>query len=176
MRVIAGALGGRLFDSPKTFNTHPMAEKVRGGLFNALGDITGLSVLDAFSGSVALSFESVSRGALHATAIENDKDAFRTITANIALLNLGNCVHAYLKQASSWLASHREAMFDIVLADPPYSDLRRDLLLKVANRTRLTGIFVLSWPGSEHAPPFQDFKIVKQKSYGDAQLIFYTRV
>lgn len=176
MRVIAGSLGGRIFDTPKTFNTHPMAERVRGGLFNALGDISGLTVLDAFAGSGALSFEAISRGAQHAVALENDKDAFRTIIKNVARLQLETSVDAYFKQASSWLSGHRETYFDIVLADPPYTDLRRDLLQKVANQTDAKGIFVLSWPGSEPAPPFAKFTITRQKSYGDAQLIFYNRI
>ena len=174
MRIIAGQLGGRVFDSPKTFNTHPMSERVRGGLFNALGDITGLTVFDPFAGSGALSFEAVSRGAAHATLIENDKSAFRTIQENIDLLGVDASTEAYLKQASSWISGHRQTFFDVVLADPPYTDLRRDLLLKVALRTSHEGIFVLSWPGHEVAPPFVGFVIVRQKSYGDAQLIYFT--
>lgn len=175
MRIIAGRLGGRIFDTPKTFNTHPMAERVRGGLFNALGDISGLTVLDAFAGSGALSFEAVSRGAVHAVALDNDKDAFRTIVRNIEQLELQDSIEPYLKQASSWLSSHQAATFDIVLADPPYTDLRRDLLFRVAQRTKPAGIFVVSWPGSEAPPPFTGFKIARHKSYGDAQLLFYVR-
>ena len=30
MRVIAGSLGGRTFDSPRGHRTHPMSEKARG--------------------------------------------------------------------------------------------------------------------------------------------------
>ncbi|MGH7237496.1 MAG: RsmD family RNA methyltransferase, partial [Candidatus Saccharimonadales bacterium] len=50
MRIIAGSLGGQLFAAPRGAATHPMSQKVRGGLFNVLGDISGLSVLDAFGG------------------------------------------------------------------------------------------------------------------------------
>jgi hypothetical protein len=39
MRVIAGQLGGRLFESPGGHATHPMSDKIRGALFNVLGDI-----------------------------------------------------------------------------------------------------------------------------------------
>ena len=70
MRVIAGRLGGRNFDSPKTQRTHPMSDKVRGALFNALGDLGGLTVLDAFAGSGACSLEAASRGATEVLAID----------------------------------------------------------------------------------------------------------
>ncbi len=56
MRVISGFLGGRNFESPHGHRTHPMSEKVRGAIFGALGDIKGLTVLDAFSGSGRISY------------------------------------------------------------------------------------------------------------------------
>ncbi|NDA64388.1 MAG: 16S rRNA (guanine(966)-N(2))-methyltransferase RsmD, partial [Chitinophagia bacterium] len=43
MRVIAGFLGGRNFNSPRGHRTHPMSDKMRGAIFGVLGDIKGLS-------------------------------------------------------------------------------------------------------------------------------------
>jgi len=139
VRVIAGSLSGRIFESPKSLATHPMSERVRGGLFNTLGDISGLTVFDPFSGSGALSFEAVSRGALRAIALDSDKQAYQTIRTNIDILQAADKVEVFLKQASSWMSGHQDARFDVVIADPPYTDLRRDLLLRVApndNRPR----------------------------------------
>lgn len=90
MRVVAGRLGGRIFDSPRTHRTHPMSEKARGAIFNVLGDIAGLSVLDAYSGSGALAIEAVSRGAKSVLAIEVDVEAVKTIARNIENLQLGD--------------------------------------------------------------------------------------
>src|SRR3954464_3149409 len=92
MRIIAGRLGGRQFNSPKGHRTHPMSEKGRGALFNALGDISGLTVLDAFAGSGALSFEAISRRAASVLAIDSDKNAQRAIAENIASLGLSRQV------------------------------------------------------------------------------------
>nr|MBP9820948.1 RsmD family RNA methyltransferase [Candidatus Saccharibacteria bacterium] len=60
MRIIAGFLGGRLIESPHNNKTHPMSEKMRGALFNSLGDINGLTFLDAFAGTGACGFEAIS--------------------------------------------------------------------------------------------------------------------
>src|SRR4051812_43097697 len=99
MRIIAGTMGGRTFSSPHGHRTHPMSDKMRGALFNTLGDIGGLTILDAFAGSGALSFEAVSRGARHATAIDSDRSAQQTITENIRSLSLNK--HVKLIKASA---------------------------------------------------------------------------
>ena len=176
MRIIAGSLGGRIFDSPGGHRTHPMSDRVRGALFNALGDIEGLTVLDAFAGSGALSFEAVSRGAGSVIAVESDKAAQNTIADNIK--TLGVQLHVQLIRASvgAWLRTTPEANFDIVLCDPPYDDLQPKLLTRLAARTRIGGLVVLSWPGKQTAPSFEGFNVATQHNYGDAQLVFYRRI
>ena len=36
MRVIAGSLRGHTFDSPGGHRTHPMSERIKGAIFNAV--------------------------------------------------------------------------------------------------------------------------------------------
>src|SRR6185312_1690039 len=102
LRVVAGALGGRVFDSPDGHRTHPMSERVRGGLFNALGDIENLTVLDAFAGSGALGFEAISRGAASVLAVEIDKRAQDAISRNIRTLGLAKQMKLVRANCSSW--------------------------------------------------------------------------
>lgn len=176
MRVIAGVLGGRVFDSPGTRRTHPMSDKARGALFNILGDIDGLCVLDAFAGSGALSFEAVSRGAASALAIESDTTAQKVIAANIQALEVTETVHLVTATANAWLqTSPAELMFDIVLCDPPYSDLQPNLIKRLAERVTGGGLLVLSWPGNAELPVFDGFEVAAARSYGDMQLAFYRR-
>lgn len=176
MRIIAGSLGGRNFDSPNTHRTHPMGDKIRGALFNALGDIEGLTVLDAFGGSGALSFEAISRGAASAVAIEIDKDAYLTILKNTEALALKDKVMVLRKNASGWSRNNQHKTFDIVLADPPYNDIRPDLLQKLAQQVKPGGTFVLSWPGGEPVRDFEGVQQISHKTYGDAQLVFYKKI
>ncbi|MFO0882462.1 MAG: RsmD family RNA methyltransferase [Candidatus Saccharimonadales bacterium] len=88
MRIIAGTLRGRNFDSPHSHKTHPMSEKMRGALFNVLGDITDLTIFDAYGGSGAVAFEAVSRGAKKALITEVDVTVAKVITGNIKKLGL----------------------------------------------------------------------------------------
>lgn len=175
MRVIAGRLGGRNFDSPHTQRTHPMSDKVRGALFNALGDLGGLRVLDAFSGSGACALEAVSRGAEAVLAIDIDPEAVKTIAANVRQLDLEDTITVRRKNISGWSRNHQDTTYDIVLADPPYTDIRPDVLERLTAHVAPGGLLVLSWPGGEPVRPFSGLDIISHKTYGDAQLVFYRR-
>ncbi|MEK7153440.1 MAG: 16S rRNA (guanine(966)-N(2))-methyltransferase RsmD [Patescibacteria group bacterium] len=174
MRIIAGRLGGRQFDSPKSFKTHPMSDKARGALFNVLGDIDGLTVLDAFAGSGALSFEAVSRGAASAVAIDSDRAAQKVVANNIHTLGLRGRVKLIAASANAWLQTSNPAeLFDIVLCDPPYDDLQTNLLQRLEKRVRPGGILVLSWPGNADPIVFEGLQLLESKNYGDMTLAFY---
>lgn len=175
MRIIAGTLGGRTFNSPHTDRTHPMSDKIRGALFNMLGDLSDLSVLDAFSGTGALSFEAISRGARSALAIESDRLAQRTIAENIEALDLDQAVKLVKAPANAWLQTNDRQQFDVVLLDPPYDDLQEALLQRLAATVKPGGVLVISWPGGQPTPQFEHFTVIKERAYGDAQLIFYRR-
>lgn len=176
MRIIAGYLGGRTLKSPKSHKTHPMSDKVRGALFNMLGDVGGLSVLDAFAGSGALSFEAISRGVDKAVAVDSDKNAQQTIEDNIKSLGIGDRVKLIKANVSAWSDNNPGSVFDIVICDPPYDDVKGKLLAKIARHTRTNGIFVCSLPpGSEPDLAETGLKLLASKQYGDATLVFYRK-
>jgi 16S rRNA (guanine966-N2)-methyltransferase len=174
MRVIAGALSGRTFESVQGHRTHPMSEKIRGAIFNAFGDIEGLTVLDAYAGTGAISIEAISRGAAHAVALDSDKRAARTIKENIELLGLQDKMDSSLIYAHSWSRRNQTKQFDIVVLDPPYDAVEPKELLMLAKHCRQGGIIVLSLPpntGFLYAE--SKFELLQQKNYGDAELFFY---
>jgi 16S rRNA (guanine966-N2)-methyltransferase len=175
VRVIAGKLGGRVFEDPRGHRTHPMSEKARGAIFNALGDIEGLTVLDTYAGTGALAIEAISRGAAHATAIENDTDATKTIAANITALGLENEITLLHKNVSGWSRNNQHKQFDVVLADPPYDDIRPDVIERLAGHVQSGGVLVLSWPGSEAVRELKNLSVILSKTYGDIQLVFYRK-
>lgn len=175
MRVVAGFLGGRTFDAPRGHRTHPMSDKVRGALFNMLGDIDGLTVLDAFSGSGALSIEAISRGAASAVAIDVDKTAAQTIAQNAHNLGIAPRLKVVRANASGWSVHNADARFAIVLLDPPYDDVQLSVVQTMAAHVADDGIVVLSWPGAATPPPLPQMQMLVQKSYGDIQLIVFRR-
>lgn len=175
MRIIAGSLRGRLFDAPKGHKTHPMGDKQRGALFNTLGDISGLTVLDLYAGSGALSFEAISRGALRATAIELDKTAQEAIVKNIHNLGLQENVTLASSRVASWSKKHITEWFDVVLCDPPYDRVLESSIQKLTTHVARGGIFVLSWPAKLEVPQFKGLELIKSSDYANARLIFYSK-
>jgi 16S rRNA (guanine966-N2)-methyltransferase len=173
MRIIAGSLSGRIFESPHGHRTHPMSEKMRGALFGVLGDIDGLSVLDAFAGSGAVGFEAISRGAERAVLIDVDKKAHTAIQRNIETLGLEEQAEVVRAYFNAWSTRHQAQLFDIVVADPPYDDLPFRDLKFLFRHVKPEGLLVLSWPGKAEPYYIPKMKEVLIKPHGDGQLIFY---
>lgn len=148
---------------------------MRGALFNVLGDINGLSVLDAYAGSAALSYEAISRGAKHATAIEKAILAYRTMKKNIEWLGLEEQIKATRANITTWSDNNVDLLFDVVIADPPYDDIKPDVLEKLVRHLEAGGIYVVSWPGNEEIEQIKGLKIIKNTNYGDSQLVFYQK-
>ncbi len=174
MRIITGYLKGQTFNTPNNKLTHPMSEKIRGALFNILGNINGLRILDAYAGSGAISFEALSRSAALVTAIESDRLAQKVIAKNIQKLGLGNSAKLIKASAKAWLTTSYD-IFDVVILDPPYNNLQQTVLLGLADRTKIGGIVVLSVPPQTEINWPDNYHLIKCKSYGDAQLRLYRK-
>lgn len=174
MRIISGKLGGRTFQAPRGRRTHPMSDKLRGALFNSLGDISGLTVLDAFAGSGALSLEAASRGAGPVTAIDPDRAAGQAIEANIQSLGLQANIKLIRAAASAWLST-TDQYVDIVICDPPYDDINPALLERLASRAKPAGLIVFSLPPHSTFSLREPYQLLRKKEHGDAALSFYRR-
>ncbi|HAP50419.1 MAG TPA: 16S rRNA (guanine(966)-N(2))-methyltransferase RsmD, partial [Porphyromonadaceae bacterium] len=73
MRIISGKYGRRRFDVPTGITARPTTDMARENLFNVLNnfiDFDGITALDLFAGTGAISFELLSRGAAAVTAVE----------------------------------------------------------------------------------------------------------
>jgi 16S rRNA (guanine966-N2)-methyltransferase len=84
-------------------------------LASRLGSFEELRVADLYAGSGALGFEAISRGAAHATFVEQDAGAAAVIRRNAE--RLGASVQLVTTSA---LTLARSAPFDLIFADPPY--------------------------------------------------------
>ncbi|MCU0667650.1 MAG: 23S rRNA (adenine(2030)-N(6))-methyltransferase RlmJ [Patescibacteria group bacterium] len=176
MRIIAGYLKGRQIESPKKYATHPMSEKIRGALFNVLGDINGLEMLDAYAGSGAIGIEAISRGAKYVVACDIDTSAFRILEKNINQLDLKEKIKAVHANCTVFIDTNPRR-YDIVICDPPYNNVKPSQLIALSGAVKKGGLLVLSLPPTHKitSDSFVGFKYIQSKSYGDATLWFYRK-
>lgn len=122
MRIIAGEWRGRPLQVPAGQGTRPTADRTRETLFSMLasrlGSFEGLRVADLYAGSGALGLEALSRGAAHASFVENDPRALAAIRANLLALQAKDRTDVNPVSATKLAPSQP---FDLVFADPPYA-------------------------------------------------------
>lgn len=174
MRIVAGEFKSRILKNANSRSTHPMSEKIRGALFNSLGDITGLVVLDAFAGTGAVGVEALSRGAEKVYAVEINSDAFDILQENRDLITDESRMSVHRANVKSWLKNQGNLEFDLVLADPPYDAIGMNAIETCAEHVKKGGLYVLSLPPAEHIE-FKGFKKIDEKRYGNAKLVFYRK-
>ncbi|MGI5831905.1 MAG: RsmD family RNA methyltransferase [Thermoguttaceae bacterium] len=87
LRVIGGNFKGLRLEYGGDHRVRPMKDRIRESVFNLMGTYAeGRHVIDLFSGTGALAFEALSRGAVSATLIEIHFSTARIIRRNIARL------------------------------------------------------------------------------------------
>jgi|SRR5215213_2010405 len=122
MRVIAGELKGRTLVAPRGWKVRPTSDRVREAIFSALGErVLGAAVLDLYCGTGALAIEALSRGAAHATLVDQDT---RPALGNVERLGLRESTELVRADAGRWLEGLGETpnvgRFDLVFVDAPY--------------------------------------------------------
>ena len=72
MKILSGIYGGIKIDTAKDVAYRPTKSRVRKSIFDVISPFGFSSVLDLFSGTGILGFESISRGASAVTFVEKD--------------------------------------------------------------------------------------------------------
>jgi 16S rRNA (guanine966-N2)-methyltransferase len=120
LRIIGGEWGSRKLTFPDAPGLRPTPDRVRETLFNWLAThIEGARVLDVFTGSGALFFEALSRGASKGLALDNSAAAIASLRQNLTMLG---CTTGQLSHTDSLrhLETQAAEPFDVVFLDPPF--------------------------------------------------------
>ncbi|MGH2819117.1 MAG: 16S rRNA (guanine(966)-N(2))-methyltransferase RsmD [Actinomycetota bacterium] len=177
MRVIAGKAKGHRLKSPGT-STRPMADRMRESLFSALGDLGGCRILDLYAGSGALGLEALSRGAEHATFVENARDAIVKLEHNIDATGFRGSSEVVWSDVGATLRRPAEERQDLIFVDPPYSmsadGVRADLeALVMGGFLADSGRVVVHRPAKESALQPLGLVSVWERDFGQSHLYVY---
>jgi 16S rRNA (guanine966-N2)-methyltransferase len=183
MRVIAGSAGGIHLDVPKR-GVRPTMDRVKAAIFSSLADkIIGQKILDLFAGSGALGIEALSRGAASVLFVDEDRQSIAAIAKNLEKTNLQGRVRP--QDVFEFLQhSPLTETFGIIFADPPYEKMKSgkpftEMLLeneRLAQLLRPDGIFVLEKRPSEEIPKARFWKLIRAKTYGATEVLFFSAI
>jgi 16S rRNA (guanine(966)-N(2))-methyltransferase RsmD len=183
MKIINGEYSGRNFFMP--YGIRPSANMLRKAVFDIIGhDLTGLTVLELFSGSGAIGFEALSCGAAEVYFVDHNIKCIKVIEENIELLRPSERgLKAYVIHEDAFAAAKRMARegkkFDIVFFDPPYGlKLAKKALKLIMSRdiVRDSSFVVAEYGIDERMPePENGFTIIKDKTYSSSRLTIYAK-
>ncbi len=177
MKIIAGQFKGRFLKTPKGSATRPTQGMVREAVFNICqNEIAGARFLDLFAGSGAMGLEAISRGALHATFIEKDRNALSSIRQNIIELEIASQTTIIPADANSAIPKLKDP-FQIIYVDPPYEMDAKPLIEKILSQHLLiqNGLLFLEvrFQSNQTPPEFAGLKQISSRRFGDALLHEY---
>lgn len=144
IRVTSGIAKGRRLQLPKNQKITAVKEVVKLAIFSIIGNkISEATCLDLFAGSGNLGIEALSRGAAFCDFADESKTSVETIEKNLKNARLDNRANIIWDDVLKYL-SNTQTMYDIIFADPYYTETNHRHLLKlVAERLSPNGLFFL---------------------------------
>ncbi|AEE16814.1 16S rRNA (guanine(966)-N(2))-methyltransferase RsmD [Treponema brennaborense] len=177
MRITGGELRGRIIKCPDGV-IRPAMDRMRESVFAILGDLSGKSFLDLFSGSGTIAIEAASRGAAHVELVEKDRIKTDTVLSNVSVTEkeLGKKISCHFMAVELFM-KRCKSQFDLIFCDPPFPyKFHRDLIEIAAERNLLTpgGIIMIHRPAEKPLPDaIRQFERFDQREYGRSIVDFY---
>ena len=181
MRIISGTRRGlhlcAVGKGDAAAHLRPTSDRVRESLFNVLtggaygNPITGARVLDLFAGTGALGLEALSRGAAHATFVDDGNKALGLIRQNIKLCRADGETTIIRRNATK-LSENTAKPYDLIFLDPPYGKGLGEKALHAAHAGGWIAPDALI-VFEENAPKAPGgFAVLDQRRYGDTHISF----
>ena len=179
MRIVGGKFKGFRLTAPSGQSIRPTSDRSREAIFNILSHglgfkFDGITVLDLFSGTGALGFEALSRGANRVVFIDNKISAIKNIRSNGR--SIGQTPFFSVRQidASCLPArTNRDETAALAFLDPPY---RKNLItpsliaLDEGGWLRMGAVVVVEMAKTDHykLPPL--FSLTSERKYGKSKI------
>ncbi len=176
MRIIGGTARGLhlapVGDGDAAAHLRPTSDRVRESIFNLLinggygNPVQKARVLDVFAGTGALGLEALSRGAAHASFLENGAVALGLVRRNIDLMRAADRCDI-LRRDALRPGVNTGAAYDLIFLDPPYGKALGELALAALSPGWLAPDALIVWEDSTAPIVPAGFTQVDQRKYGD---------
>jgi 16S rRNA (guanine(966)-N(2))-methyltransferase RsmD len=175
LRITGGKYLNRRIKCPPGI-IRPAMDMMRESMFSILGDLSGLSFLDLFSGSGIVGIEAASRNAENVTLVEKDRQKKTIILSNLSFVE--SKIDLILYPAIRFIKTCKST-FDIIYLDPPFNMKNKmDYILLIAEKEILNpdGIIFIHIPKEDkYIEEIKPFTLYDKRKYGRSILLFYHR-
>jgi 16S rRNA (guanine(966)-N(2))-methyltransferase RsmD len=178
MRIISGQYKGLLLPAvPKGFKARPTTDFAKENLFNILEnsfDLSTVKVLDLFAGTGGISYEFASRGSKYIDTVEIDPIHFTYIKKTSETLGFKQ-IHVIRNDSFRFLKFCNES-YDIIFADPPYTNKQIALIPKLVIENKLlneSGCLIVEHSAIDNFSEIEDF--TQQRRYGSVNFSFFRK-
>jgi 16S rRNA (guanine966-N2)-methyltransferase len=175
MRIVAGVARGRPLAAPRGRGTRPTGDKVRGAVFNLLGQFfDGGAVLDLYAGTGALALEALSRGCERAVCVERDRGAAEALRGNAERCGFADRVEIRREGVEAALPRLPAGAFALAFLDPPY-DLGPEPALAALAPLLAEGGVAVAEHGAKRPPAerYGRLTLADRREYGDTAISIY---
>lgn len=183
LRIIAGKHRGRKIETKENKNIRPTGSKARGAIFNILAHgsfgpggqspLIGQRVLDIFCGTGALGLEALSRGAAHATFVDQSNDSITLARKNA--LHFGEEGNTQFLRSDSTSLPPARSKVALAFMDPPYNSglAVKSLASLHAQQWLVPGaVVVVETSAKEKLAVPEHYETFDEREYGNTKIIF----
>lgn len=188
IQVISGTFSRRRLVLPKGDATRPTTSQMRQAVFNICqNEVEGSCFLDICAGCGSMGIEALSRGAKHATFIDQDLFAIESIRENIKNLHLERMTDVLIGDAIIALKKLEklQKVYDLCYFDPPYSQKKEHapfseaVLLYLDASTLLAPNASIYMEESKHFNleqiPLKTIQLKNKRSFGNSHLYSFIK-
>ena len=173
MRIISGLYQGFVLNTPKNSIYRPSMGKVKEAVFSWLHSrslLKNAKILDLFCGSASYAFESLSRGAFYALAVDINRNALDYAREFVQKYNIPNI--EFINTDATRLPKPRH-QFDVVFIDPPYKEGLVEKTLKILvikNWLQLGATILVETERTEDVPELEHYTQLEFRIYGSSKI------
>ena len=183
MRIIAGDFRGKKILQPKDKFTRPLKDLTKESIFNIINhsnliniNLKKSNILDLFSGVGSFGLECISRGALTVTFFENYINSIKILKLNVSSMNVQKKIKIIEKNIFDERSLESlNQKFEIIFIDTPFKEKKLNFLLKKIYKLKIlekNGLIIIHRHKKEEDKFPEEYKIIKEKTYGISKLIF----
>lgn len=175
MRIIAGKFKGMNIPTIKGADYRPSTGKLKEAIFSILCSadaIEGAYVLDLFSGTGSLAFESLSRGAAFVTCVDRESSHIKSIKSFAEKIGEVNNLSTLVVDAAN--LPKAKIQYDIVFIDPPYfKSLANKSLISLDKNgwLKIGATIILELGRKEDIEIPESYEIIDDRIYGNSKLV-----